>query len=175
MPTSNLYVWPEVVALVDQVPHTSVLDVGPGHGKASILLREYMNVPPHRIVAVEAEETYVDRFSLTTLYDEVLIGDVCGMTAEALGDFDVALMVDVIEHITDEAAFDLLRRIPGRVVVCTPVEWFQTDDGLPPSEAHVSHWTNLSWTYVATFRPIEVCYQSCGGWLVRLGPLPSPG
>lgn len=173
MPTSNLYVWPEVIALVDQVPHTSVLDVGPGHGKGSILLREYLNVPPHRISAVEAEETYVDRFALSTLYDDVLIGDVCGIGDEALGDYDVVLMVDVIEHIADEKAFDLLRRIPGRVVICTPVEWFMTDAGLPPSEAHVSHWTNLSWQHVAGWRPIEVCYQSMGGWLVRLGPLRS--
>lgn len=173
MPTSRWALVEEVVAMVDQVPHDHVLDVGPGWGKYAVALRECLNVRPVRIDAVEMVKEYVDTHGLATLYDTITIGDVCHLPSETLAGYDVVLMVDVIEHLDDVAAFALLDRIPGRVVICTPVEWFQTDDGLPEPERHRSHWTAWSWEIVAERRPVEVEYQSLGGWLVRLGPLPS--
>lgn len=173
MPTSRWALVEEVVALVDQVPHGHVLDVGPGWGKYAVALRECLNVRPARIDAVEKVEEYVDQHGLAPLYDHVTIGDVCDLAPAELAGYDVVLMVDVIEHLEDADAFDLLDRIPGRVVICTPVSWFQTDDGLPEPERHRSHWSEQSWAVLADRRPVEVVYQSLGGWLVRLGPLPS--
>lgn len=171
MPTSNLHTWPEIINLVHQVDHDHILDVGPGWGKGSVLLREYLNVKPKRIDAVEAVKEYVDRHGLRPLYDEIWIGDVCDLTDEQLAEYDVVLMIDVIEHLEDAAAFDLLKRIPGRTIISTPVDWFQTDGGLPEPEQHRSHWSASSWEQVAGSRPVEVCYQSLGAWLVRFGPL----
>lgn len=171
VPTSNLLVWPEIISLVHQVPHERILDVGPGYGKASMLLREYLNVKPHRIDAIEAEKSYVEEFGLAVHYDEVLIGDVCDLTADEFDRWDLVLMVDVLEHIEDAAAFALLRRIRPRVIIATPVAWFATDDGLPESETHRSHWTETSWEQVRECRPTEACFQSCGAWLVLLAPL----
>jgi hypothetical protein len=61
------------------------------------------------------------------------------------------------------------------VVICTPVQWFDNDPHgrHPPTEAHISHWTHASWSAVGAFRPVEVCYATLGGWIVRLGPLPT--
>lgn len=171
MPTSNLLVWPEIISLVHQVPHSRILDVGPGYGKASMLLREYLNVKPDRIDAIELEKSYVEAFGLTVHYDDVLIGDVCDLPASEFGRWDLVLMVDVLEHIADEKAFALLRRIGCRVIIGTPVDWFQTDDGLPESEKHRSHWTGDSWSMVRSWRPTETCYTSAGAWLVMLGPM----
>lgn len=173
MPSSRWALVEDWINLVAQVPHGHVLDVGPGWGKAAVALRELLNERPVRIDAVELEKSYVDGHGLCRLYDEVYIGDVCQLTSDQLAEYDVVLMIDVLEHLTDEAAFALLARIPGRVVICTPVEWFATDAGLPESETHRSHWTAGSWDQVAQVRPFESIYQSLGGWLVRLGPLPS--
>lgn len=192
MPTSLLAIWPEIIALVEQVPHRRVLDVGPGYGKAATLLREYLNDKPHRLDAIEAWGPYVDRFRLLDLYDRVMIGDVTADKWEVafhgqgdgpgwpkvdatteLAVYDLVLMGDVIEHIPMTDAMNLLRRVPGRVVICTPVDFFDNDPDHqhPPTEEHVSHWTDDAWDLVAGFRTVEVRYQSMGGWLVRLGPL----
>lgn len=173
MPSSALVVWPHIIGLVHQVPHDHVLDVGPGWGKAAVLLREYLNVKPRRIDAIEVEKSYVDAHGLHVLYDNVYVGDVTRCSDGFFDPYQVVIMGDVIEHLDDEAAFALLRRIRGRVVISTPVAWFQTDDGLPESERHRSHWTDASWNIVETFRPVEAAYIFEGGWLVRLGPLPA--
>lgn len=179
MPTSNLYMWPDIIQAIDEVSHLRILDVGPGHGKASVLLREYLHEPPDVIDAVEAWEPYVGRFDLEPLYSRVFVGDVTApqwtlagepvVAQVALDYYDLVLLGDVIEHIPVEPAMDLLRRIPGRVVICTPVEFFDNDPGHqhPPTEAHVSHWTPELWDRVAQFRSMEVLYERIGGWIVR--------
>lgn len=184
MPTSNLVIWPDILLTVEQAPHRRVLDVGPGHGKASVLLREYLSDPPDTIDAVEAWEPYVTRFNLDGLYDRVYVGDVTAATwrgvdgdlvgaQDVLARYDLVLMGDVIEHIPLDAAMGLLRRIPGRVVICTPVDFFENDPlGIHPhTEEHVSHWTQTEWDSIGAFRSVEVCYTVLGGWIVRLGPL----
>lgn len=185
MPTSNLAVWPDILLAVQQVPHSRVLDVGPGHGKAAVLLREYVLDPPVVIDAVEAWEPYVPQFRLRSLYNRVFVGDVTaetwqtrpGQTVAAQGvleSYSVVLMGDVIEHIPMDKALDLLARIPAPVVICTPVAWFDNDPHHihPPTEEHVSHWTGEVWDRVhRDIRPLEVRYQTVGGWVIRTAPL----
>jgi 2-polyprenyl-3-methyl-5-hydroxy-6-metoxy-1,4-benzoquinol methylase len=172
MPTSALVVWPHIIGLVHQVPHDHILDVGPGWGKAAVLLREYLNEKPRRIDAIEVEKSYVEAHGLSVLYDNVFVGDVTRCPAGFFDPYQVVIMGDVIEHLTDDDAFALLRRIRGRVVISTPVAWFQTDEGLPESERHRSHWTEWSWNVVEQIRHVETAYQHEGAWLVRLAPLP---
>lgn len=168
MPTSNLAVAPAVLWNVAETAHDSVLDVGPGWGKYAVLLREYLNDPPSRIDACELWEPYVDEHRLRVLYDDVLVGDACDLPVDVLDRYEVVLMVDVIEHMPKQRALDLLARIAGRVVISTPVEWFDTGPGLPATEAHVSHWTVDD--FVDTGR-VEAYSEVVGGHIVRLGPL----
>lgn len=187
MPTSNLAIWPEIIHAVHQVSHRRVLDVGPGHGKAAVLLREYLNDPPNLIDAVEAWQPYVGQFRLERLYDRCFVGDVTGQewhlgpertpwdAQRQLDSYDLVLMADVIEHLTLDAGIDLLARIPGRVVICTPTQFFDNDPTHrhPITEQHLSHWTEKVWDRVASaIRPLEVRYATLGGWIVRTGPLP---
>lgn len=158
--------------MVDQVPHTHVVDIGPGHGKAAVLMREYLTNPPSRIDAVEAHKPYVDSFGLAVLYDHVEIGDAMQLEWTWFDQYDVVLMADVIEHVDLEVAMEWLAVVRPRIVVSTPVEFFSNGPGLPDSETHRSHWHEGVWKRVAAVRPIEVMYQSLGGWMVRLGPLP---
>lgn len=167
MPTSNLALAPNVIHLVHLAqPHRAVLDVGPGRGKYGILLREYLNEPPDVLDAVEAEPSYVTP-RLRALYDSVFVADVRDMPDDALGRYDLVLMVDVIEHLDKNDGVELLRRIPGRVVVCTPEEFFSNGPGLPPSEEHRSLWSRDDF---AALRTIDGDLSALGGIVVSLAP-----
>lgn len=173
MPSSNLALAPDVLAMVDQVPHRRILDIGPGHGKYSVLLREYLRQPPETIDAVEAWPAYVEAFDLEVLYRTVIVGSAIDQPVEILENYDLVLLVDVLEHFTLADGTDFLARIPGRVVICTPVEFFQNPEADEIwTEEHRSHWTEADFVEVASIRgcDLEVCYQNLGGWLVRFGP-----
>lgn len=169
MPTSSPLMIADLIHVVHDVPHRTVLDVGPGWGKYAVLLNEYLNERPERIDAVEAWWPYVQDHGLERLYRTVFNADVCDLPDGVLADYDLVLMVDVLEHITDDRATALLRRIPGRVVVCTPMEFFYNGPGLPPTEEHVSHWP-LERLHTLG-RPLEVGYTIHGGVVARFAPL----
>ena len=176
MPTSNLACWPSILNLVWKVQPHRILDVGPGWGKAGILLREYVGCPPiERVDAVEAWEPYVtDR--MRAIYDEVFVMDVADMTDDELASYDMVLMVDVLEHMERDDAIKLLERIPGRIVICTPRDYFQNPEWeeIPP-EAHRSVWTynDFDGRREAIDEP---ALNNLGAVLLRLGPLtPLPG
>lgn len=164
MPTSNLALWPTILNLIETVPHERILDVGPGYGKGAQLAREYLNVKPERVDAVEAWPGYVtDR--LQCLYDAVYVQDVRTLSDVALRYYDLVLMVEVLEHLPKEDGFALLDRIPGRVVICTPETFFPNPSHLPPTEKHRSLWA------VEDFGDrLEVDASEHGGVVVRLGP-----
>lgn len=172
MPTSNLAVWPQILWMVESAkPHRTVLDVGPGHGKAAVLLREYLNQPPGRIDAVEAWSPYVEAFDLDRLYHAVLEANALDLATDVLAGYDLVLMVDVIEHMDKGRALELLGRIPGWVVICTPVEFFHNGPDLPPTEEHVSHWTADDWHALDR---LDEMHEVLGGWVVRLRPVDKP-
>jgi hypothetical protein len=59
-----------------------------------------------------------------------------------LGAYDLVLLVDVLEHLTHEQGEQLLARIPGRALVCTPRDFFQNPQFADyPTEEHRSVWT----------------------------------
>lgn len=168
MPTSNLALAPAILNLVATAPaHATILDVGPGHGKYAVLVREYVG-PVERLDAVEAWEPYVEAFKLRDLYDEVIVEDVRFLGDADLARYDVVLMVDVLEHLEHVDGEALLRRIAGRVIVCTPASFFQNPEHLAiPPEAHRSVWTLEE---LAAIRPLEVGYVELGGVIARLAP-----
>lgn len=193
MPTSLMANNPYVVNMVETIPpdeRRSLLDVGPGCGSYGVLVRGYVNDPPDEIDAVEVWRPYVERFHLEGIYDTLFVGDVaadrwmircrdedfCSYEIETtapnvLAAYDVVLMGDVIEHIEKQRALELLDRIPGRIVICTPVDDAPcSGEGYEnPAEAHVSHWTRRDWTAISKLRPVEHCEIVNAGWMVRLG------
>lgn len=139
MPSSNLHCAPEVIALAADVPHDSVLDIGPGRGKYGILLREFLGEIP-RFDAVEAWGPYVIP-RLHAIYDAVYTLDVMLMSRSALSAYELVLMVDVIEHLSHEDGLRLLDRIKGTVVISTPENYFQNPEAETIwTEDHRSHW-----------------------------------
>lgn len=162
MPTSDHRQISTVLDLVlKREPH-SILDIGVGYGKYGTLLREYL--PDARIVGVEPWAKYGDLRDdgdgdRWESYDAMLMQPwpnmSAGPTTLALAGrdiFDVALMIDVIEHYPSHGGMqDLGGQSPGQldalyaacrvaraVIVATPhnaMQWPQDD--LPnPLEKH---------------------------------------
>lgn len=161
MPTSNLHLAPMVLQLVRDAGAKTVLDAGPGWGKFGVLLREYAGV--EHVDAVEKWAPYVEDHGLKGIYRDVFTGDVCELPDEVLADYDLVLMSEVIEHIDAEPALELIDRIPGHVVVATPLRWHQRAHDVP-TEVHRSLWSAADFAARA-----EVCHENLGELIVRLG------
>lgn len=142
MPTGVLLVAERTVTLAGTVNPAPkrILDVGCGYGKHGVLLREYVHPTP-QVHGIEAWEPYVKPHRLKGIYDHLRVGDALELTTDDLEPYDMVVMGDVIEHMEKEAALAFLARVRGWVIIATPVHHFHTDEGLPPTEAHVSHWT----------------------------------
>lgn len=116
-----------------------VVDVGAGEGIYSMRMR-----PIHRAywTAVEAWEPYVERFALTSKYDEILVGDIRDIE---LPPADLYIAGDVLEHMSREDALLVIRRMQAaapHVFVSVPIiEIHQGAVGGNPYEAHEHHWT----------------------------------
>lgn len=164
MPTSSLFLAPDILAMVQGTGARRVLDVGPGYGKYGVLLREYALV--ETVDAIEKWGPYIDSFNLRGIYTRVYEGDACDLPAEMLAWYHCVLLGDVIEHMEKAAATELLDRIPGWVVICTPVEFFAQPHEVP-TEHHVSHWTPADF---AIRRDADQVMERAGGIVARLRP-----
>ncbi len=177
MPTSNLYNAPLICQLVRMTGAKKILDVGPGHGKYGVLLREYAGAEV--VDAVEMWAPYVVDYRLDGIYDNVYIGDALEMTEEpldcgrifpSLNDYDLVLSVSSIEHMPKEPAIEWLRRISGQVLIVTPMQWMQEDHQVP-TERHQSLWT------IEDFRTrfpkrFQLDASQRGAVIAQLGPRP---
>lgn len=168
MPTGALLAAERTVTYAGTITPTprTVLDVGCGYGKFGVLLREYLDPTPE-VHGIEAWPPYITAHRLTGIYDHLHTGDVTHLTRAQLDPYDLVVMGDVIEHIPTSPATALLNRIRGWIVISTPAAHFDTGPGLPPTEAHVSHWTVDD--FAATGR-LERHETSHGALLVRLRP-----
>lgn len=169
MPTSVLLVAERAVTFAGTIAPTPrvVLDVGPGFGKYGVLIREYLDPTPTRVDAVEAWEPYIAEHRLEGIYDRVRKGYAERLPADELAGYDLVTMGDVIEHMPKGDALAFLARCPGWIVIATPVDHFHTDADLPPTEAHVSHWTRDDFEGTGRLDRYE---QSYGAQIVRLAP-----
>ena len=87
---------------IDNVPLSKrILDVGPGQGTYSELLRDL----GYRIDAVEVFAPYVDRFNLREKYDSVYVANILNFDVKP---YDFIILGDVLEHIPTELAQNLL-------------------------------------------------------------------
>lgn len=136
---------PEVISdvlykVLDLKPKT-VLDVGVCHGKWGVLCDEYLRhwcgiVPI--IDGVEVFEAYESRAWNT--YRKIYLGNVMDFL-EVVPNYDLVLIIDVIEHLSREDGLKLLSTIKGHYIVSTPNYWNpQPAVGGNEHERHVSQW-----------------------------------
>lgn len=148
--------------------HPSILDVGPGHGKYGVLMKEYLTPTP-QVDAVEAWEPYITDFNLAGIYRHVHHGNVLDLPMTTLGNYHCLFMGDVIEHVSRADGEAFIDRCPTPLVIVTPEHFFSNGPGLPETEKHRSHWTEQDFLNTGRVRRSEV---HLGGVLALLDPKP---
>lgn len=140
MPSSFVDSFAPIVHMLIQIQPRKVLDIGPGWGKYGLACREYLpdleflagiDVPQGRLSTQDA------------IYDHVFVGDVRDAPDKFYSGYDVALLVDVIEHMTLGEGHQLLDTIQTagcQVLVSTPKVFVEQHDDRNPYEEHKSLW-----------------------------------
>ena len=132
MPTSHYYQIGKIVEIMLLLRPRSVLDVGIGYGKYGVLAREYLEFSleekPYeerriRIDGVEAFPEYVNaghRYYYDTIYNGNAL-DIIPL----LGPYDLILIIDVLEHFTEEDGLALLKQCVAKgkhVLISSPLD-----------------------------------------------------
>jgi hypothetical protein len=152
MPTSDCSNIPFVVDQLQKLRPKRILDVGVGFGKWGVLAREYLDVwygrfrIEERTVRIEGIEIHAPYRNpiWDAVYDVVHVGD-ARQIIDGLGQYDVAILCDVIEHFEKDDGRALLEALLGHckfVLITTPVDfWAQGAVGGNSHERHLSLWT----------------------------------
>lgn len=120
----------------------TILDVGCGAGKYGRLTRSVR--PGARVVGYEVEPSYVERFSLGDLYDELRVASASELLNSPSEHFDLCVFGDSLEHFRKSDGLDLvhflLHRSKAIMIIC-PIDYLQDDFEGVHSEAHISSWS----------------------------------
>ncbi len=148
---------PAIIHLVKQLKPKRILDIGKGFGKYGFLLHEYAGIDNTKKIfpdkslkqqsnlLVDAVEVDPDLMlpHLSHLYNTVYFGDILSLYKE-LPSYDLVLMIDIIEHIDKTGALILLGSLlqkGSRIIIATPVEFFEQHLYESEYENHTSYWT----------------------------------
>ncbi|HOE95083.1 MAG TPA: class I SAM-dependent methyltransferase [Candidatus Sumerlaeota bacterium] len=132
----------------------SCLDLGAGPGE-TVIARQILDIPWARLASVEAFHPYLNKLrqrQAAARRHEVLdcrIEHVFGRFRA--GEFDLALLIDVLEHFSRRDAVDLLLRLERfvnrGVVIFAPVGIVEQDElDANALQRHRSHWLAEDWS-----------------------------
>jgi SAM-dependent methyltransferase len=150
MPGSRYEQIETVVDLMVRLEPRRILDVGVGNGLYGLLARQYVGgagpfVPNGlRVDGIEIFEGYLTPVQ-RTVYDELMVGDALEILPDLpSGAYDVALALDVIEHLRDPRGRELLahlRRVARHCILTSPRGEFPQGPLFGNEhETHVSTW-----------------------------------
>src|SRR4028118_1346287 len=134
MPTSDLYNITSIMSVVCHLKPTTILDIGCGFGKYGVLMREYLELWQEKlhpeswktnIVAIDAFAGYHNPI-WDLVYNHVKIGDAKAILP-TLGNFDLILIADVIEHFEKPDAINLVKSCLKQakvVIISTPRHFY---------------------------------------------------
>ena len=127
--------------IVGRIKHDRMLDIGCGSGTYAKMF------PDAHWTGVEVWEPYIEEFKLKDLYQDLIISDATNLKLKELGHYDVAILGDVLEHMTKEEALKLFERVIGiadTVIVSIPIGHYpQEEYNGNPYEKHVTdNWTD---------------------------------
>lgn len=148
MPTSEHWQIPHIVDVLQRERPRTVLDVGAGWGKYGLLAREYADAE-----RVDALDVIRPRYPV---YDQVHIGDALDLDRVLPAEparYDLALLIDVIEHLEKADGWRLLEaltRRARRVLVATPWGFRRQEIAGLPYETHRSGW--YPWEFGRRYR-----------------------
>lgn len=115
-------------------PGISMLDVGPGRGKFSLLLPEYRK----QMDCVEIFEPFIAKYNLGALYRHIFIGDIMDFSFRP-DKYVLVILGDVLEHLSARDAATLIERIHksgATILVSVP---FMYPQGIIEDNPHEIH------------------------------------
>jgi len=123
-----------------KVKNDRVLDIGCGSGTYAKMF------PKSNFTGIEIWGPYVEKYNLYGLYKELYVEDAIKSDYPDMGRFDIALLGDVMEHMTEEDAkyvFDQVKSISDTVIMSIPIgDYPQGEYDSNPYESHVTNnWT----------------------------------
>ena len=133
MPTSHPHQITKVLELITTTDPKSLLDVGVGFGKYGFLTREYLDLSDQtakggkwsrRIDGIEGFAPYISDLQ-RRIYDDIHIGDALEILPRLEHRYDLALLLDVLEHFDYDGGIKLLRLVRERTrnfIVSTPID-----------------------------------------------------
>lgn len=132
--------------VVRQLRPSSILDIGCGSGTYKEELKG-LCAPKAFWHGVEIWRPYIEKFDLFSKYDLVTVGDARELKFDR--QYDLCILGDVLEHMTEEQAKELLdkaRKFCKCVIVSIPVGHYpQGEFEGNPHEAHITdNWTHES-------------------------------
>jgi 2-polyprenyl-3-methyl-5-hydroxy-6-metoxy-1,4-benzoquinol methylase len=146
MPIGSWSAYQRVIQGILATNPSSVLDIGIGFGMNGCGIRNWLDLGVDfktKLVGIEAFPHY--RNPAWALYDDVILGDVTKII-DTVGDFDLIVITDVIEHFDKEDGIKLLEKLKTKcrkgVIVSTPSVWIEQGDAYGNVyETHRSLWT----------------------------------
>lgn len=144
---------PTVLNAVRENAKHRILDAGPGFGKYGLLIREqYLSlkaeageiVPSDDLVidCAEITEFFLNRPSLGNIYNQVIRKDIWSWTPEDLGEYELIILSDVVEHWPKATVLSWLAKCPTKVLISTPIKTYMFDEhfyGDP--HTHITQWS----------------------------------
>lgn len=153
---------PVIINLAVSLNPLKILDVGSGFGKYGLLLREALlsNQAERKSEIIPSKYFYIDcveqcRYFVTqkyheNLYDKHYHCDLFEIPLDEYFDYDLILLIDVVEHHPKQKMLDWLWKIKGhlnkcRILISTPkkVEFYKLDYYGVDCPKHVTQWTWL--------------------------------
>jgi len=139
MPFSSENGKPQIRKIMERLKPSTMLDVGCGSGTYAKMF------PSVQKTGVEIWGPYIDQYGLKDLYNDLVQEDI--RTWNPTAAYDVAILGDVLEHMTAEearAVFDKIRACSKSVIVSIPIGHYpQGEYEGNPYEAHiVDNWTD---------------------------------
>lgn len=121
----------------------TLLDLGAGAGKYGRLAKKIDS--SIKSTAIEIEKDYVEKFNLSSIYDEVWNVSVMDLISPQYYDstFDVVIIGDIIEHLKKTDGIDLINFLIYRcswIIIEFPYRYVQNSVDGYQSEAHISAW-----------------------------------
>lgn len=143
MPTSYVQNILPIMHYLERIRPKAVLDVGTGYGKFAFLLRERIDDFSWnmQIDGVEAWPKYFKKSGTEYLYNSVFKTDF--LSAPLIDQYDVVLMIDVLEHFSDVDAVTALKKAAAhgkRILISAPLGYEQGAVGGNEFERHQSEW-----------------------------------
>jgi hypothetical protein len=118
--------------LKNLVKRIRILDVGPGCGTYSHLLKEHFP----NMDAIEIFANYIEQFDLNSKYNKVILGDIREFDFR---DYDYIIMGDVLEHLSVKDAQQVIKRIQDLDILCLIAVPYNYEQGTYMDNVHETH------------------------------------